>query len=170
MGAATATGKAAEEDKDEEASVWELAALVLHRSLVMATPEVPESLQMPLASYYVSSSHNTCMEGDQLFSQARAAMFEYALLQGCRCLELDLWDDANGAPVLAHGPTTMPGASLEASIQMTNPNPNPEPNLNLRWRRASRRSSARPSFRALTRSSSLWIMSAPQKRKTRRLS
>lgn len=58
----------------------------------VANPPKAEDLTWPLASYFISSSHNTYLTGNQLSSDSSTQPYINALRRGCRCVEIDVWD------------------------------------------------------------------------------
>ncbi|XP_075316741.1 1-phosphatidylinositol 4,5-bisphosphate phosphodiesterase eta-2 [Odontesthes bonariensis] len=67
--------------------------------------QINQDMTQPLCNYFISTSHNTYLTGDQLLSQSSVEMYAYVLQAGCRCVEVDCWDGPDGEPIIHHGYT-----------------------------------------------------------------
>ena len=91
--------------ESEPISVHEFAALLLSPSNSAIEPRrSPTDATEPLTSYWISSSHNSFLEGDQLTSAVSADMYRRILLSGTRCLEIDCWDPTAFGRLWGQGP------------------------------------------------------------------
>ncbi|KAI1832813.1 hypothetical protein DTO027I6_8127 [Penicillium roqueforti] len=66
-------------------------------------PEEALDLSAPLSDYFISSSHNTYLTGNQLYSDAAASAYTSVLLRGCRSVEIDVWDGELDTPSSSDG-------------------------------------------------------------------
>ena len=72
-------------------------------------------MDRPITEYWVASSHNTyLMDRDQLAGHSSANIYARLLLQGCRSVELDCWDGADGEPIITHGKTLCTSVSFQS--------------------------------------------------------
>ncbi|KAI1156280.1 PLC-like phosphodiesterase [Nemania diffusa] len=56
-----------------------------------------KDLTKPLTNYFIDSSHNTYLAGNQLSGKASVETYKRVLLQGCRCVEIDVWDNSTSS-------------------------------------------------------------------------
>ncbi|KAI0096784.1 PLC-like phosphodiesterase [Nemania sp. FL0031] len=56
-----------------------------------------KDLKQPLSNYFIDSSHNTYLAGNQLSGRASVETYKRALLQGCRCVEIDVWNNSTAS-------------------------------------------------------------------------
>jgi Ca2+-binding EF-hand superfamily protein len=52
---------------------------------------IKQDMNRPLNEYFIYSSHNTYLTNHQLYGESNVEMYNFAILNGCRLVELDCW-------------------------------------------------------------------------------
>jgi phosphatidylinositol phospholipase C, delta len=89
-------------------------------NMALIAPPKEYTLDRPLNEYFISSSHNTYLLGRQVAGLSTIEGYIAALVRGCRCVEVDCWDGADGQPTVNHGRTLTSSISFKEAIVTIN--------------------------------------------------
>jgi len=81
---------------------------------------VYQDMTQPLSSYFISSSHNTYLKGNQLNGESSPDAISRAIKSGVRVIEIDAWDGGNlsEGPIVNHGHTMCKPTSLKGCLEV----------------------------------------------------
>ncbi|OXB38510.1 phosphatidylinositol phospholipase C, delta [Cryptococcus neoformans] len=91
-------------NKYKSGDLWTIDSLTSFLSSSDNTPDQPQDMTHPLQHYFISSSHNTYLVGEQWKGESTVEGYIRVLLAGCRCVEMDV-QSGDVEPVVYHRKT-----------------------------------------------------------------
>ncbi|KAJ7695157.1 PLC-like phosphodiesterase [Mycena rosella] len=82
-----------------------------------ATRPDSNDMTQPMSDYFISTSHNTYLVGNQLMGVSTIEGYIRALLCACRSVEMDIYDGPHGEPMVYHGKTLTSEVSVREICQ-----------------------------------------------------
>ncbi|CAF1503342.1 unnamed protein product [Adineta steineri] len=99
-----------------ELGVDGLREMLLSEENQLMKPEhrntIYQDMTKPITHYWINTSHNTYLCANQVVGDCTGESYVQALKRGCRSVELDLHDGADGHPVVRHAFTFIKDADL----------------------------------------------------------
>lgn len=78
--------------------------------------EVYQDMDQPIFNFFVNSSHNTYLSGDQLTSKSSSDCYRAAIMDGARLVEMDVYDGPGNQPIIYHKKTLTTKMLFEEAI------------------------------------------------------
>ncbi|KAH8816775.1 PLC-like phosphodiesterase [Xylogone sp. PMI_703] len=100
-------------DKESYKFVEFLEAVYYNHGLDIVRPAEEKNLSYPITNYYISSSHNTYLMGNQLSSKSSTDAYKNVLLRGCRCIEIDVHNGEQPESKSPEGASLFPSPKSE---------------------------------------------------------
>nr|XP_018267148.1 phosphatidylinositol phospholipase C, delta [Kwoniella dejecticola CBS 10117]OBR89306.1 phosphatidylinositol phospholipase C, delta [Kwoniella dejecticola CBS 10117] len=97
--------------KSDNEEVWSLSSLTKFLCSPDNAPNMPQDMTQPIQHYFISSSHNTYLVGEQWRGESTVEGYIRVLLAGCRCVEMDV-QTGDTEPVVYHRKTLTSSVSV----------------------------------------------------------
>ncbi|WWD17929.1 hypothetical protein CI109_102374 [Kwoniella shandongensis] len=98
-------------DKFKQDGLWTLHSLTEFLCSPDNAPTISQDMTLPIQHYFISSSHNTYLVGEQWRGESTVEGYIRVLLAGCRCVEMDV-QNGDTEPVVFHRKTLTSSVSV----------------------------------------------------------